>query len=112
MKNRDLKVGGKIWVFAPYLKETEYYTIKSVKKKKTLVEVVVIAHLGKNEYEVIMYGHCSSSMLSGYDRKFLDGSFVFTCDYSYIRKETEKEKRRDVLVEAGRDLMNIVRHFK
>ncbi len=112
MRNKDLKVGDKIFIFYPFLKESECHTIKSVKKNKTLVEVVVTAYYGKREYELIMYGHCSSCMLSGYDRRIPYRGGMYTCDYTKIEDETRIWERKEKLANAGRALLNIVEYFK
>lgn len=111
-KNKEIKKGDKIWLNSAYLSYASHHIVKSVKKKGTLVEVVVDAELYNKEYEVVMYGHASSSILSGYDRRFGNQDVCYTCDYSIIEKITKRwdssEKERD----AGRALLNLVKYFK
>ena len=111
-KNKEIKKGDKIWLSSPFLSYNSFYRVLSVKKKSTLVEVIVDAEYFDKHYEVTMYGHASSSILSGYDRKFGNQEVCYTCDYSIIEKITKRwessEKERD----AGRALLNLVEYFK
>ena len=111
-KNKEIKKGDKIWLSSPFLSYDSFHRVLSVKKKSTLVEVIVDVEYFDKYYEVTMYGHASSSILSGYDRKYGNQDVCYTCDYSIIEKITKRwessEKERD----AGRALLNLVKYFK
>lgn len=111
-KNKEIKKGDKIWLNFAYLRYDSFYVVLSVKKKGTLVDVVADAERYGKHYEIVMYGHASSSILSGYDRKYGNQDVCYTCDYSIIEKITKRwessEKERD----AGRALLNLVEYFK
>lgn len=111
-QNKEIKKGDKIWMYCSCLAEKEGFTVMKVKKVKTLVEVVIIEKYFDKEYEVTLYGHRSSSMLSGYNRYFGHVDFVYTCDYDLIRKKTEKYNEDRRCIEAGRALLNIARYLK
>ena len=111
-KNKEIKKGDKIWLSSPFLAYDSFYRVLSVKKKSTLVEVIVDAEHFDKHYEITMYGHASSSILSGYDRKFGNMEVCYTCDYTIVEQQTIRyhniEKERD----AGRALLNLVKYFK
>ena len=111
--NKEIKKGDRIWLNSAFLAEKEFFTVVKVRKEKTLVEVVVSASLFSTQREIVMYGHCSSSLLSGYDRKFFSSpDTVYTCDYEIVRKNTLEYERDKRLKEAGRALLNIAKFFK
>jgi hypothetical protein len=94
MKNKELKKGGQIWIYSPWLGRNSSFPVKSVKKNGTLVTVVIeVSYLDK-KHEATLYGHASSSMLSGYVRYYDFGHEVyFTCDFDLIEKWTNNRKR-------------------
>ncbi len=114
MINKEIKVGDKIWQYAAYLDKNSYYVVSSVKKEKTLVTVVVDVKklLYYKEYQITMYGHAPSSLLSGFDRKFKNKDVDYTCDYSLVEKKTKNYERQQEYVDAGRALLNLVKYFK
>ena len=112
MTNKEIKVGDKIWLYSAYLIEDEYHTVLGVKKSKTLVAVVVSARYYDKEYEITMYGHASSSMLSGFDRKYGNRDTVYTCDYSQIERETKMQKSKEHIMNAGYALLHMVKFLK
>lgn len=111
--NKQIKKGDKIWLNSAYLSEKEYFTVVKVRKVKTLVEVVVAVTLFHSQREIVMYGHCSSSMLSGYDRKFFSSQdTVYTCDYEIVRKKTLEYENNKKFKEVGMALLKIAKFFK
>lgn len=111
-QNKDIKKGDKIWTYCACLGEKEYSTVLKVKKVKTLVEVVIIEKFFNKEFEVTMYGHSSSSLLSGYHRSIGNVDMVYTCDYDLIQKKTKKYNSDERYIEAGRALLNVAKYFK
>lgn len=95
-KNKELKTGDKIWRYAPYVSMSSNYTVKSVKKENTLVSIVAERKnwCGSKEKikEIKMYGHCSSSMLSGYDNFWNSQKEVYTCDYDLCLENTRTQE--------------------
>ena len=112
MVNKEIKKGDKIWIFCAYLDRNSYYVVKSVKKSGTLVSIVVEASHYDKIYEIKMYGHASSSLLSGYDRKFGRQDTYYTCEYSLIEDETKMRERDEKYRSAGIALLNIAKYFK
>lgn len=113
MTNKELKVGSKIWLYSIGLDEDDCYIVKSVKKDKTLISVVVEAkYFNEEVYEMKMYGHASSSILSGFDRKFRYSDLCYTCDYSLVEKKTRIHKGEMKYREAGYDFLRLVKYFK
>lgn len=113
MTNKEIKVGSKIWLYSACLRRDDFYIVSSVKKDKTLISVVVEAKYYNDEkYEIKMYGHASSSLLSGYDRKFRYLDLCYTCDYSLVEKKTAIYEGDMKYREAGRDFLRIVQYFK
>lgn len=111
-KNKEIKKGDKIWLNSAYLRYDSFYVVLSVKKKGTLVEVVADAERYGKHYEIVMYGHASSSILSGYDRKYGNQDVCYTCDYSIIEKITKRWESSEKEMDAGRALLNLVEYFK
>lgn len=113
-RNKEIKVGDKIWLYSACISRDSYYVVKSVKKNKTLVTVVVDVkgRAYHNDYEIIMYGHASSSLLSGYDRKFYNSELCYTCEYFLIEKETKRYERDQRFKNAGMALLNLVKYLK
>lgn len=114
MRNKELKVGDKIWTVFAYMSYTNSgYTVKSVKRTKTLVTVTCegVYYNGKT-YEVTMYGHYNSCILSGYDRKWGNDETCYTCDYSLIQKKTDKYESEQKQMNAGYALLELVKYFK
>lgn len=116
MRNKELKVGDKVWINSAHMSYSKSgYIVKSVKKSKTLVTVVVEGELLGCEdkpYDFTMYGHCNSSILSGFDRKWGQDYTCYTCDYNIIERKTEQSEFDAKLKDAGRALLNVVRIFK
>jgi len=112
MVNKEIKKGDKIWLFCAYLDRNRYYVVKSVKKSGTLVSIVVEASLYDKIYEIKMYGHASSSLLSGYDRKFGRQDTYYTCEYCLIEEEKRMYERDEKYRSAGIALLNIAKYFK
>lgn len=111
--NKEIKKGDKIWLNSTYLSEKEFFIVVKVRKVKTLVEVVVAVTLFHSQREIVMYGHCSSSMLSGYDRKFFSSQdTVYTCDYEIVRKKTLEYENNQKFKEVGMALLKIAKFFK
>ena len=106
MKNKEIKKGGQIWICTPFLRRTSSCPVISVKKAGTLVTVVIrCMYFDKKEYEVTLYGHANSSMLSGYDRKFNFGQETYyTCDFDIIEKWTKERNTKSKYEEIGRNL--------
>lgn len=114
MRNKELKAGDKVWIYEAYMSRTESgYVVKSVKKSSTLVSIVVEdeGFDGKLR-EFKMYGHCNSSILSGFDRKWGVDYICYTCDYNLIERRTEQEDYDTKLKDAGRALLRITNFFK
>jgi len=112
MRNRELKKGGKIWLYSPFLRESDYYPVLDVKKKGTLITVVVEARIFGRVYQITMYGHASSSMLSGFDGKVRHTDCTYTCDYDLVQRNTDRLKRSERYEDAGRALLYLVKYFK
>ena len=114
MRNKELKAGDKVWIYAPYMSYSKSgYIVKSVKKSSTLVTVTCEAEYydGKT-YELTMYGHCNSRILSCFDRKYGVDNICYTCDYDLIERKTEQEDYDTKLKDAGRALLKITNFFK
>lgn len=112
MKNKELKKGDKIWLFTPCLSYTSGFKVLRVSKKGTLVTVVVEAeYYNMKKYEITLYGHASSSLLSGYDRKFGNTDIDYTCDYDLVRGKTERYERDKRFRDAGAALLKLVKYF-
>ena len=114
MKNKEIKKGDRILVCSQCVDKNSGYLVSSVKKEKTLVTVVVDVpkmYVYK-PYQITMYGHVSSSMLSGFDVKFGNSNLVYTCDYSLIEIKTGCYETNKKLQNAGKALLNLVRCFK
>ena len=112
-RNKDIKVGDKIWINAPSLAYDAYYTVKSVKKEKTCVTVVVKAlDFYNKEFEIVMYGHVSSCILSGFNRRYGEIDVTYTCEYDIIKKETERQNQNERYLSAGRALLQIAKFLK
>lgn len=114
MTNKEIKIGDKIWLYSACLDENSYYVVSSVKREKTLVTVVVDAKnvLYYKDYQITMYGHASSSLLSGFDGKFQNKDIDYTCDYSLIEEKTKSYNREQKYADAGRALLYLVKYFK
>ena len=114
MINKEIKKGDKIWVYAACLDRDAFYIVSSVKKEKTLVSVVVDvpAKYGYKECQITMYGHASSSLLSGFDRKFGNKEIGYTCDYSLIEDKTRRYEWDRKRIDAGIAFLGIVKYFK
>jgi len=112
-QNKEIKKGDKIWLYSTFLDEDSFYTVISVKKVRTLVEVVVssINYEGK-EYEILMYGHRSSSILSGYDKCYHNPELEYTCDYDLIRQKTKRYNDDQHYRSAGIALLNLAKYLK
>ena len=112
-KNKEIKIGDKIWFFSACMSYGSGFKVLRVSKKSTLVTVVVEAdYFNKKEYEITLYGHASSSLLSGYDRRFGNLDIDYTCDYDLVRKKTEKYEKDERFHEAGVALLNLAKYFK
>ena len=111
MRNKDIKVGDTIWMYYDDLTYIRDYPVLSVKKKGTLVTVVVDAGLEK-PYEVTLYGHASSNILSGFDRRFGGTDKYYTCDYDSLKVSQEIFRRYAQHKEIGRALLNLVSLLK
>lgn len=113
-KNKELKKGDKIWYWATGLAESEYFPVQSVKKKGTLVEVVVEAYYFSREkkYEIKLYGHASSSLLSGYDKKWRHQDICYTCDYELVKDKTARYDHDKKYIDAGRAVLDLVKCLK
>ena len=111
MKNKELKKGGQIWIYSPYLGKSESWPIISVKKTGTLVTVVIRRnrfHEDKFD-DITLYGHASSALLSGYDKIFSFGNETYyTCDFDLIEKWTNNRKREEKYENIGRNLKKLV----
>ena len=115
MRNKELKKGDRVWLSYECLSYDSCYMVISVKKKGTLVTVVAEgkSFIGdKKPYEITLYGHASSSLLSGFDRRFGNKDVYYTCDYDLIRVKTKRFERDQSLKEAGKALLNLVKYFK
>lgn len=70
-KNKELKKGDSIWLCGACIGRQYGYKVLNVKKNGTLVTVTIeCEYFNKSTYKVTLYGHASSSVLSGYDRKY------------------------------------------
>lgn len=114
MLNKEIKVGSKIWLNTACLARDSYYVVSSVKKEKTLVTVVVDVpeNYCYKAYQITMYGHASSRILSGYDRRFGHNDITYTCDYSLVQEKTDRYDYENNLKDAGRALLKIAKYFK
>ena len=113
MKNKEIKKGDKIWLFSEYISYTSGFNVLRVSKKGTLVTVVVEAeYFNKKKYEITLYGHASSSLLSGDDRRFGNADVDYTCDYDLVRKKTARYERDERFRDAGAALLNLVKYFQ
>jgi hypothetical protein len=112
--NKKIKVGDKIWVDCACLREDAYYIVSSVKKVKTLVTVVVDvpANSFHKAYQITMYGHASSSLLSGFDRWFGNKDIHYTCDYELIEEKTRRYEWDRKYIDAGMAFLNLVKYIK
>ena len=70
-----------------------------------------VTYNGKT-YEVTMYGHYNSCILSGYYRKWGNDETCYTCDYSLIQKKTDKYESELKQMNAGQALLNLIKYFK
>lgn len=107
MKNKELKKGGQIWIYSPYLAKGESWPIVSVKKVGTLVTVVIRRERfhGNKFDEITLYGHASSSLLSGYDKHYrFGGETYYTCDFELIEQWTKERNTKSKYEEIGRNL--------
>lgn len=116
MRNKEIKVGDQVWLYAPYMSKMKSgYIVKSVKKSNTLVTVVAETehpfHKGRF-YEITLYGHYNSSILSSYDRVWGRDEYSYTCDYSLIEEESITADRDHKLKAAGEALLNLSNFFK
>ena len=111
MRNKEIKVGDTIWMYYGDCSYSRDLTVIKVKKKGTLVTVVVDASFDK-PYEVTLYGHVSSNILSGFDRRFTGYGHYYTCDYDYLEGLQEKSRKYDQHKEIGRALLNLVSLLK
>lgn len=112
-QNKEIKKGDKIWLYSTFVDEDSFYTVISVKKVKTLVEVVVSAtYYDEKEYEILMYGHRSSSMLSGYDKRYYNPELEYTCDYDLIRQKKKRYNDDQHYKSAGIALLNLAKYLK
>lgn len=113
MKNKELKKGDRIWMFSALIKFDTYLQVHSVKKNGTLVTVVVGAEYPQHpEYEITLYGHASSSLLSGYHRYWSYRDVCYTCDYELITEKYKEFIRQERFINAGVALLNLVKYFK
>lgn len=111
MKNKELKKGGQIWIYSPYLGKSESWPIISVKKTGTLVTVVIRRNRFHEDRfdDITLYGHASSALLSGYDKIFSFGNETYyTCDFDLIEKWTNNRKREEKYENIGRNLKKLV----
>jgi hypothetical protein len=106
-RNKELRKGDKIWFYSHHISEHSFYPVESVKKKGTLVEVVVTAEYMSKPYKIVMYGHASSSILSGFDRKWGNEDWNYTCDYALIERSTKEWDYKDKYVKVGKALFKI-----
>lgn len=113
MRNKELKKGDKVWICAEHESFENGLPILKVSKKGTLVTVVAEAknYIGKR-YEITLYGHASSSILSGFDRMFCSPSIFYTCNYDIIVSRTERYDRKEKFCNAGIALLNLAKYFK
>ena len=114
MKNKELKVGDKIWLLMTHISQEDFYPVKRVKKKGTLVDVVVEAErYNGTTYEIQLYGHASSSILSGFDRW---GRFrreeCYTCEYGLVRDKTQYYEYGLKYQDIGRAAIRLVKELK
>ncbi len=111
MKNKDLKKGDKIWILSDHMRKEEGLVIKSIKKRGTLVSIVAEKWFDKT-YDVQLYGHASSHILSGYDKKARGQSLIYTCDHSYVEQETKDYEANMRLIKGGKILQELVDFLK
>ena len=112
MKNKELKVGDKIWLLITNISQEDFYPVKRVKKKGTLVDVVVEAkRYDDTTYEIQLYGHTSSSILSGFDRKLGRRGVYYTCEYGLVREETDFRNYHQKYVDVGRAAIRLVKEL-
>ena len=84
-------------------------------KSKTLVTVVAeCEHPFRDDrvYELTLYGHCNSHILSSFDRVWGCDEICYTCDYNLIERKSRDEDRNSKLKAAGKALLDIVEFFK
>jgi hypothetical protein len=113
MRNKELKKGDKVWIFCACMSYDSNFPVLRVSKKGTLVTVVVEAkHYNMKKYEMTLYGHASSSLLSGFDRRYGNTDIDYTCDYDLIREKTESYNKNERYRDAGMALLNLVQYFK
>jgi hypothetical protein len=113
MRNKEIKKGDKVWLLSEYIGYEAYYTVVDVKKKGTLVSVIIESETYKKEkYEIVLYGHASSSILSGFDRKYGISTSGYTCDYDIVKERTEyiESYREDAKI--GRAAKNLLHYLK
>lgn len=109
MKNKEIKKDGQIWVYTPCIGRNSGFPIKSVKKVGTLVTVVIEVSFFDKVHETTLYGHASSSMLSGYDRYFGFGDDEYlTCDFGLIEKLTDKYVMDKKYKRIGKNLKDLI----
>lgn len=112
-KNKEIKKGDKVWYYGACMSYDANFPVLRVSKKGTLVTVVVEAnYCNKNKYEITLYGHASSSLLSGFDRRYGNTDIDYTCDYDLIRAKTESYVKNERCRDAGMALLNLVKYFK
>lgn len=113
-KNKELKAGDKVWWYTAYIGRAYGYTVTSVKKEKTLVSVIAerTAMKGDKPKEIKMYGHGSSSLLSGYDSMFGRGHEMYTCDYELIEEKSDTEEYWQRERKIGQAVLEIVEQIK
>lgn len=110
MINKEIKVGDKIWPYWQFIREENGLSVVSVKKNKTLVTVEVEFSFFDKIKRMVLYGHASSSMLSGYERNAYRCNEVFTCDWEQVYRLKEKGERESNCKEAGR-LLYMLKNF-
>lgn len=114
MINKEIKKGDKIWIYAASMDYKFFLTVKSVKKEKTLVSVVVETknYFTGRLYEIKMYGHASSSLLSGFNSRIGGRDMCYTCDYSLIEEKTARYNIDEKYIKAGQALLKFAQFFK
>ena len=110
--NKEIKVGDKIWPYDSWVGENSFFTVKSVRKVKTLVEVVATVSVFDKEREYVMYGHCSSAILSGYNRYVGRATECYTCEYALVSEIKNARLREERYVDAGRALLCLAKYLK
>ena len=111
MMNKELKKGGQVWIYSHRMLRSYSYPVISVKKTGTLVTVVIRCEnaLEDKYQDVTLYGHASSSLLSGYERKYNFGRDVYyTCDFDLIEKWSNERQRDSKYEEIGRNLKKLL----